>query len=494
MCNNLKIYGIIANARSVVIVSSYTNMSNNDIKHRIMAKDSVQFGFIKRPGNRYQDIAFSDGDIYIADDANTGCTADWSFDSIYTQFSYGLLDAMPILRFEDHYLQTMLQRLVVEEKDEEKREIEEKYQETPQESDRDVFEDLFRFFDEEESNKQLLETELKSVSDNEEIDLFSKHYLKHMSLFEFFFFKCGCYHIAQYVKDTYGFDDDKIFEMIVGTDLFEKHEQWTVSIDRSTALLNTYPPSKCELNISYEYDDSYKISKTYLDGEALKLLIDTNLILQNIDQRGLQCNGLIIWISVNVKYRNTDNLSRKTKVEIGAEFNWKIEHNSSFSVNSLYVSSLWITNDSIISGSNDDDDDDDGNGAQFRIICEKNILIDQNCAISGTEFAGGEIMIYCDRLEIRDGGQITVNKKTSIGIITNTNIDNTNINKILCVKGVQDSGNKGVIRFGYFNQSENKHVFVNSFAPNSFGNINKNFDYHRDVIDNNTDVMFAVSV
>lgn len=220
------------------------------------------------------------------------------------------------------------------------------------------------------------------------------------------------------------------------------------------------------------------------------MLFDTNLILQYIDQRKLhklqqqhassvkQWNGLIFWMNINVGYQDSEDRYKSLKVEIGTEFNWKIENSCSFTVNILHASSSWIANNSIISGMN---------GRQFRIICERNILIDENSAISmKSKMFGGSIIIYCDSLTIQDGGEITAVGEYmggSIDIVTNsTNIDMTNFNHALSVDGdnVAD-GDKGLIRFGYFDQSKGQREFADVFVPNTEENVEMNFVYDPNV-------------
>lgn len=215
-------------------------MSPSDIKVRLIAYDSVQFGFVKKSNEDHTDTVFSDG-IY---------SADWT---TYTSFSYKLLDSKLFMNYADANTRTVyLQKLLLTALQQE----EEKDAETQdQQIDSDVFEELYHFL-KKDSNRHLIAASLKSIGNNKTIDLFSA-VNDNLSLFEFLFFQCECHQIVQYVRDTYGVDE--LFENIVGTDLFNRVDQWIVSMDRSRTLFLKYPPSECTLDIVYEYDDNDRI-------------------------------------------------------------------------------------------------------------------------------------------------------------------------------------------------------------------------------------------
>eukprot|EP01084_Bolivina_argentea_P142883 250981_1 len=127
-----------------------------------------------------------------------------------------------------------------------------------------------------------------------------------MSLFDFIFFECGHYQIANYVNKYYK-TKSQVFEMIIGTDFFIKDHDWMQSVDRSNKLCSKYQPRMCKMRIVYEYDDDDKITREFGTKQGKPMLINPNLMLQYIDQRKL-CNGntqksLVVKINTDIKYQ-----------------------------------------------------------------------------------------------------------------------------------------------------------------------------------------------
>eukprot|EP01084_Bolivina_argentea_P157372 274258_1 len=149
------------------------------------------------------------------------------------------------------------------------------------------------------------------------IQLFTPNqFLNGMSLFEWMFFVCGHYQIAKYVSDNGYKNNDEIFELIIGNDFFSKDNIWIQSVDRSEKFCSKYQPRMCTMNIVYEYDNDNTITKSFGTKEAKKMIVDTNLILQYIDQRKL-CKtkrDLTININMQIKYQyKFDDGSKSTK-------------------------------------------------------------------------------------------------------------------------------------------------------------------------------------
>lgn len=332
-CDNLRIEGTIENAKSVMIVSNQSNLSDQNFQRKITADGSIEFGHINKTKESYNDVIFSDVPLFY---------------QLYP-YSYSDLSSMLLINYQDtqnrkQYFHTLWSYII--EKDVEKANYEQ--------VNSDVFSiDLVNFLDD-GANRHFIEDSLEILREDTSITLFSrKQWMQDMTIFEFLFFKCKYYQIAEYVKDVHGVDDDGIFSLIVGTDFFDKHDEWTVSTDRSEKLFTKQPPSKCESNIVYEYKDDAEITKSFEGGKAVQMLGDTNLILQYIDQRKLYetNNVLIININVHVEHKNEYgglwrfNLS-DFKFEIGHSFNWKIDRNTQLTCDTMYISSVWITNKS----------------------------------------------------------------------------------------------------------------------------------------------------
>eukprot|EP01084_Bolivina_argentea_P189350 325635_1 len=232
-----------------------------------------------------------------------------------------------------------------------------------------------------------------------------------MSLFEFIFFQCAHYQIATYSVENKDKTAKEIFEMIIGTNFFITENNWIQSFDRSKEYCTKYQPKMCEMNIVYEYNDNNKVVKKFETKQGKKMLVDTNLILQYIDQRKLNKlqKVLIIHINMEIKYHH-DQLRTwgdkyDFKVTIGNNFNWKVSKSTKLTNHVLYISSLAITNASEVScvavtskpyekhierhlkltddvKQHDVQIDDIG---QFSIVCRENILIDEQCSINMNE-------------------------------------------------------------------------------------------------------------
>eukprot|EP01084_Bolivina_argentea_P052307 96081_1 len=216
-----------------------------------------------------------------------------------------------------------------------------------------------------------------------------------MTLFEFLFFKCRKYQIANYANKYYGKSEKEIFEMIIDTVFFVTDDNgWIQSVDRSNKLCTKYAPTICELNI---------MSTKFTTKNAKQMLKDTNLILQYIDHRTWSID-----MNLNIKYEDEDedqkwqNKAFHFVFKVGNNFKWKIDCNVTFTRNKIFMSSLWITNNSKISrvSKHDGDDDDEhkyddndidinnvisSNMGEFKIICEQTIIIDEKCSISMNE-------------------------------------------------------------------------------------------------------------
>lgn len=139
-----------------------------------------------------------------------------------------------------------------------------------------------------------------------QIDLFTpKEYLHEMNLLEFIFFECRQYQIATYIRDEYK-TGKEISEMLIGSDFFKNDDIWTQSIDRSDRFCSKYQPGMCSMDVVYEYDNRETVQKTFGTKQGKQMLLNTNLILQYVDQRKLYelNNELTININMNIKYQH----------------------------------------------------------------------------------------------------------------------------------------------------------------------------------------------
>eukprot|EP01084_Bolivina_argentea_P170315 295135_1 len=150
------------------------------------------------------------------------------------------------------------------------------------------------------------------------------------------------------------------------------------------------------MNIIYKYDNNNKIIKHFKTKQARKMLIDTNLILQYVDQRKMDDfqKGLIIYIDMTIKYQYMSgdgnesqirfweyNLHNHKVIEIASRFNafdWRISNDTILTFVPLYVSNLWITNISHVSCV----PRETTHNGECKIYCKGDILIDSECSIS----------------------------------------------------------------------------------------------------------------
>eukprot|EP01084_Bolivina_argentea_P178058 307837_1 len=296
--------------------------------------------------------------------------------------------------------------------------------------DTDAFKNLSAFFKSRWVESCLAKT-MQDAAFIERIKLFQpQQYLNGMSVFQFIFFECNHYQIADYVNEYQYRSKKEIFEMIFGrleTDFFSIHDDWIEGIDRSQQVCSKYQPRMCKMNIMYEYGDTDKTSKPFGTKQGKQMLINMNLILQHIDQRKLRKlkNGVIIHINMEIKYQYMTNNGNKSnmriwrhklldfKFQLGNTFKWKITHDTTLSCQSMYVSSLWMTNQSTITAV--DINEIHSNNEQFNLFCENNVIIDEKSAINVEK----HIMISCNHLTIK--GEIDYGR--SVLIVTNrTNI------------------------------------------------------------------------
>eukprot|EP01084_Bolivina_argentea_P142884 250982_1 len=402
-CDTFTMMGRLHTPKRILVVTNKTNLEPKS--------HEITFGFIQKALN-------SDN----IEDFKLKYSTSFYHTQQVQSYSYQLLEKMPLIKFADPhsktmYLKSKLFSLISEQK----------YVDTTD----NVFLYLSSFLDKHIDEKWIRNSLKPIIEDKQfvqQINLFlpqkcltppvyeeEKSSLPPMSLFEFMFFECKFYQIANYVKESgYYHDDVDIFKIIIGTDFFSVDNNWIQSIDQKQKLFTRYPPTKCKVVVIYDYDDQYKIHETFQEEKALEMLFDTNLILQYIDQRKLyklkhkyfsshasqQWKGLTICISINIQYGDTAECSWKHnlqdfKIEIGNELNWKINHDSTFTVDTLYISSLWVTNNSKIDSIASKLNDDDGNhgiydneydminsvGGQFKIVCQQNIIIDKHCSI-----------------------------------------------------------------------------------------------------------------
>eukprot|EP01084_Bolivina_argentea_P311345 538911_1 len=242
-----------------------------------------------------------------------------------------------------------------------------------------------------------LENTLSDKEFMKRIKIFSRQqHLNGMTLFEFIFFECGHYQIANYISKYYDKTPHEVFKMIFNTDFFINDNNWITSADRSQTLSTKYQPLSCKLQIVYEYNQSTKDDYTFGTKQAKKILTNTNLLLQNVDQRKLDLseNELTIHINISVKYQHVFADKEKSNIRIWRyqlenlqiaipnEFNWKINQNTTLSNNELYVSSLHVTNQSCLQCTKYSNNNNFG---ELKIICKDNMLIDADCSISMNE-------------------------------------------------------------------------------------------------------------
>eukprot|EP01084_Bolivina_argentea_P072081 130915_1 len=138
----------------------------------------------------------------------------------------------------------------------------------------------------------------------------------------------------------------------------------------------------CTMDITYQYDHDIKKKKHFRTNQGKQMLLNPNLMLQNIDQSILDKTGkgVTIYISMEIKYQLKFDDGNKSEcriwrykkekfkvVEVERNFNWKINNSTTFTSNLLNVSSLWISNKSVINCV----PMDVNNSGIFKIICKK---------------------------------------------------------------------------------------------------------------------------
>eukprot|EP01084_Bolivina_argentea_P142879 250973_1 len=245
------------------------------------------------------------------------------------------------------------------------------------------------------------------------VELFSmRENLNGMSLFQFLFFHCRYYRVGDYCQGAVDLLTENYIQPVFFIGGCGKYIE---SIHPTQSFLSKqiakYPPSLCNLTVIYEYDDNDKVYKTSNDANMLR---DPNLILQHIDQRKLyQLNkkylssnkweGLTLEINADIEYGNLRIYQIwNHRVNVGKEFNWKIAYDSQLTVDTLYVSSLFITNKSCMHGTsavhNSEQKQDNIIGGTLRIFCENNLLVDENSSIS-MDACGIKGAIYDDKTQ-----------------------------------------------------------------------------------------------
>eukprot|EP01084_Bolivina_argentea_P115260 204988_1 len=220
-----------------------------------------------------------------------------------------------------------------------------------------------------------------------------KKYLNEMNVFEFIFFECGHYQIANYVTKYYDKTHDEIFEKLIDIDslISMNDDNFVTKTTSVSQLYIKYPPQMLKMNIIYEDDDNNKVIKPFGTKKTKQMLLQTELILQHIDQRQLD-EAKHIAMNIEIKYHHRNNDGKKsgirkwryksanfslTKLLSGNDMNLKIDQDTTFTSSTLCVASLFLTNACHVTCINDI--------GEFRIICKNNVLIDEYCSISMNE-------------------------------------------------------------------------------------------------------------
>eukprot|EP01084_Bolivina_argentea_P139591 245558_1 len=246
----------------------------------------------------------------------------------------------------------------------------------------------------------------------------------------------------------------------------------------------------CTMNIVYEYDTDDKVIKQFGTKQAKPMLVNTNLILQHIDQRRLYKinKGLTISIDMQIKYQYMNNDGDKSgvriwrfrlqnfKYKIQKEFNWKISHNTMITCPAIYVSSLWITNEATV-GQHHSDDINISNNKQFIFVCQENILIDEKCSINILSQGA----IFCDDLFI-NGIINQMNLKRMVIVANTSNLTKQNLPEK--INGYQK------VFFAYLEQRKQKAMHIHDFEVEwktykgfkSFETIKTDMEYSFEVI------------
>eukprot|EP01084_Bolivina_argentea_P282858 484302_1 len=271
-----------------------------------------------------------------------------------------------------------------------------------------------------------------------------KHFLNGLSLFEFIFFECRHYEIADYINRYAYKTPQEIFEMIIGTDFFvlssENNNNWIESADRSNKLCSLYQPRMCKMQIIYKYNNNNEITKEFSSFKSKKMLLNTNLILQYIDQTKMfnLKNGLTMNINIQIKYQHMNEDGDKSAVRIWrynssnytisiGDFNWRINQHTILDCNTLHVSTLWITNHSTLSVAPTNVSGSDT--TKFRCFCQEDFNIDVQSSIQTKK----EIVLLCNNLTVKG----TINSELLLIIANQSNISQRNIKQNIksnCVK------------------------------------------------------------
>eukprot|EP01083_Nonionella_stella_P295558 1004493_1 len=205
-----------------------------------------------------------------------------------------------------------------------------------------------------------LENIVKDTAFMGQIDLFAKRdFLKGMTLFEFIFFECRQYQIATYINQYEYRTETEVFAMLIGNTAIDflhiDNDGWVQSVDRSNKYCAQYQPRMCTMNITYTYSEHRVIVKSFPTKEGKQMLLDTNLILQHIDQRKLNTfqEGLTISIDMEIKYQHKYTNGTKCPLRvwrykvikfvpftIEKNFNWWIRNSTNLTLDTLCVSSL----------------------------------------------------------------------------------------------------------------------------------------------------------
>eukprot|EP01083_Nonionella_stella_P217394 780542_1 len=227
--------------------------------------------------------------------------------------------------------------------------------------------------------------------------------LNGMTFLEFIFFECQQYHFATYVH-THGYMDEKeIFQVLIGRDLFMNDDNQVSSVDRSERWCSQrgYQPLMCTMTITYQYSKTHKIMKEFGTRDGKQMLRNTDLILQYVDQRKLNTfqKGLTVSIDMKIKYQQRANgtkcrvrkwrytLNNYVALEIKRNFNWMIKKSTNLTLGELCISSLWISDNSVVTHHVEDNADekeiyDACARGTLRIYCTETVRIDEGCSIS----------------------------------------------------------------------------------------------------------------
>eukprot|EP01083_Nonionella_stella_P110942 325033_1 len=317
-----------------------------------------------------------------------------------------------------------------------------------------------------------LECMVKDPAFIEQIDIFApRKCLKGMTLFEFIFFECRQYQIATYLSQYEYRTEQQIFEILIGSDLFRMKKGWVQSVNRSTKYCAIYQPLMCTMKITYEYSKHHKIVKSFPTKEGKQMLLDTNLILQHIDQRRLNTfqKGVTVRIDMEIKYQHKYHNGTKCTVRIWRyklnkclaltkkNFYWRIRNNVNLTSDTLCVSSLWISDNSVVTCASDCNVDNDSIGGRFRIFCAETLTIDDGSSISMDDC--GAKGAFCSSYEtstpyngkcgVQCGGGGGYTEKGQDGLIDDEKVDGSGGNKYLTHEIMQNNKDPMRLSIGF---------------------------------------------